>query len=115
VQWLQRTASADGAPSGDVTGDLLVAGLLAGIAIAALFGWRRSRGVEGVWQRGVVAVLAVFGALMVAFFFTIPARQLLGTPGLALLGLLLAIGGVLGSRWAVKGQRAGDDDAGPAR
>jgi peptidoglycan/LPS O-acetylase OafA/YrhL len=111
VQWLQRRAGPEGTPAQDITGDLLVAALLAGIAIAGLFGWRRSRGVEGVWQRGVVAVLAVFGALMVAFFFTIPARQLLGSAGLVILGALLAIVGVMGSRWAIRGQGMGD--AGP--
>jgi hypothetical protein len=109
VQWLQRTAgpTAEGAPAQDVTGNLLVGALLAGIAVAAFLGWRRSRGVEGVWQRGVVAVLAVFGALMVAFLLTIPARQLLGTAGLVILGALLAILGAMGSRWAVKGQGTG--------
>lgn len=115
VQWLQRSTTSDGTPTQDVTGDLLVAGLLAGIAVAALFGWRRSRGVEGVWQRGVVAVLAVFGALLVTFIFTIPARQLLGSAGLALLGLLLAIGGVLGSRWAIRGQGTEDTDPSTGR
>ena len=91
-----------------MSGDLLIAGLIAGIAIAALFGWRRSDGVENLWQRGVVGVLSVFGALMVAFFLTIPARQLLGTAGLVLLAALMAIIGVAGSRWALKGRGAGD-------
>ena len=104
VQLLQRTAQANGNPAADVSGDLLIAGLIAGIAIAALFGWRRSDGVENLWQRGVVGVLSVFGALMVAFFFTIPARQLLGTAGLVLLAAVMAIIGVAGSRWAIRGR-----------
>lgn len=90
----------------DASGNLLVASLVAGMAIAALFGWRRSHGVENMWQRGVVAVLAVFGALLVAFLFAIPARQLLGTAGLILLAVAAAGFGVAGSRWAVRGNGA---------
>jgi len=52
----------------------------------------------------VVGVLSVFGALMVAFFLTIPARQLLGSPGLVLLAALMTILGVAGSRWAIRGR-----------
>lgn len=111
VQLLQRTAQANGNPATDVSGDLLIAGLIAGIAIAALFGWRRSDGVENLWQRGVVGVLSVFGALMVAFFLTIPARQLLGSPGLVLLAALMTIIGVAGSRWAIRGKGGGERGA----
>ncbi len=104
MQLAQRAVATDGNPARDVTGDLLIAGLVAGIAVAALFGWRRSLGVENVWQRGVVAVLSVFGALMIAFFLTIPARQLFGTTGLILLAVAMAAIGVAGSRWAIKGR-----------
>ena len=104
VQLLQRAAQGNGDPAVDMSGDLLIAGLIAGIAIAALFGWRRSNGVENLWQRGVVGVLSVFGALAVAFFFTIPARQLLGPAGLVLLAAIMVIIGVAGSRWAIQGQ-----------
>jgi len=112
VRLLQRTAQATGDPATDVTGDLLIAGLIAGIAIAALFGWRRSDGIENLWQRGVVGVLSVFGALMVAFFLTIPARQLFGTVGLVLLAVAMALIGVAGSRWAIRG--SGERGAGTA-
>jgi hypothetical protein len=85
------------------TGDVLFISLLGGIAVAALFGWRRSRALDNLWQRGVIAVLAPFGALTVVFLLTIPARQLLGLAGLAILLVLTVAGGVAGSRWAMRG------------
>src|SRR4029077_20033148 len=47
-----RLAPADYRP----VGDPLLAGLLAGVMLAAFFGWRRSRAIENVWQRGVISV-----------------------------------------------------------
>jgi hypothetical protein len=86
----------------DASPDLL-AGLAAGIAVAAFFGWRRSEPLPNVWQRGVISVLAPVGALLVAFILAVPAEHFLGLPGLAALAFASAAFGVAGSRWATKG------------
>jgi hypothetical protein len=91
-----------------VAGDPLMAGLFAGIAVAALFAWRRSTPLENVWQSGVIGVLAAVGALLVGFLAALVDR-LLGLPGMIGWGLLSVALGVAGSRWAV--QRA----AGPGK
>ena len=88
----------------DPNGDLLIVGLIGGMAVAAVFGWRRSDSLENVWQRGVVAVLAVFGALLIAFLFSIPARQLLGVIGLVILAAACLWLGIAGSRWSIRGR-----------
>jgi hypothetical protein len=65
----------------------------------------------------VVSVLAVFGALMVAFILTIPARQALGVGGLALLIVVLLTVGIAGGRWSIRGRGPRDDasqSGGPA-
>lgn len=88
-----------------------MAGLIAGMTVAAVFGWRRSGPLPSVWQRGVIAVLAVVGALLINFFFAIPADYLFGIVGLVLLAAI-AIGiGVAGSRWALRGAVREEDDA----
>lgn len=78
----------------------LIAGLAAGIALGAAFGWRRSRALGNDWQRGVIAVLGAVGALLIAFFFAIPAEHFFGLGGLTVLGLAAAALGIRGSRWA---------------
>jgi hypothetical protein len=82
---------------------LPLAGLLAGVAVGALFGWRRSAALDNVWQRGVIAVLAAVGALLIAFLFAKPAEIFFGFAGLAVLGIVAAAFGVAGSRWASRG------------
>lgn len=86
----------------DARGDALIAGLAFGIAVAALSGWRLSAPLDNLWQRGVVSILAVFGALMVAFILTIPARQAFGILGLALLAAVLLVLALAAGRWAVR-------------
>lgn len=88
----------------DARGDALIAGLAVGILVAAVSAWRLSRPLDNMWQRGVVCVLAVFGALMFGFILTIPARQAFGVSGLALLALVLMVIGSAGGRWAVRGR-----------
>lgn len=83
----------------------LVAGLAAGIALGAVFGWRRSRALSNDWQRGVIAVLCAVGALLIAFFFAIPLHHFFGMPGLVALAAIAAGLGVAGSRWAQLGSR----------
>ena len=87
--------------------DPVLAGTLAGIAVGATFGWRRSHRLANLWQRGVIAVLACVGALLLGFIAW-PIDHLLGVGGLAAWGLgCFALGGAA-SAWAVRGGR---DDA----
>jgi hypothetical protein len=83
-------------------GDDLLAGLLAGAVLAAFFGVRRSAGIDNLWQRGVIAVLAAVGALLVGFLAAV-AHGLGGGAGLVVWGGASLALGVLGSRWATQG------------
>jgi hypothetical protein len=82
--------------------DPLLAGLLAGVAVAGLFGWRRSRPLDNLFQTGVIGVLAAVGALLVGFLAAV-ADRLLGFAGLVAWGIVSAMVGAAASRWAVKG------------
>ena len=84
-----------------IVGDPLLAGLLAGVALAAFFGWQRSRAIENVWQRGVIAVLSAVGTLIVGFLAEV-AFRLGGAVGLTLWGCGSLAVGIAGSRWAVR-------------
>ena len=92
----------------EAAGDPLLAGLLAGVAVAGLFGWRRSRPLENLWQSGVIGVLAAVAALLVGFLAAV-ADRLLGFPGLIAWGVLSAAVGTAASRWAIAGAAAGDE------
>lgn len=86
----------------------LIAGLAAGIALSAVFGWRRSQALDDDWQRGVIAVLGAVGALLVAFLFAIPVEHFFGLPGLVMLGLAALGLSLAGSRWATRGAGAAE-------
>jgi hypothetical protein len=88
----------------DARGDALIAGLAFGILVAAVSGWRLAGPLDNTWQRGVVCVLSVFGALMLGFILTIPARQVFGLGGLAILALVLIATGSAGGRWSARGR-----------
>lgn len=88
----------------DARGDALLAGLAFGVIVATVSGWRLTDPLDNLWQRGVVCVLSVFGALGLGFILTIPARQAFGLGGLAFLALVLVAVGTAGSRWAVRGR-----------
>ena len=83
-------------------GDDLLVGLLAGVALAAIFGWRRSRGIDNIWQRGVIAVLAAVGAILIGFLAA-PMDHFFGLAGMAAWLLLSMAFGALGSSWAKRG------------
>jgi len=87
--------------------DPVLAGTLAGLAVGATFGWRRSRWLDNLWQRGVIGVLSAVGALLLGFIAW-PIDRLLGVAGLAVWGIAGFVLGGAGSAWAVKGSR---DDA----
>jgi hypothetical protein len=87
--------------------DPVLAGTLAGLAVGATFGWRRSRRLDNLWQRGVIAVLSTVGALLFGFIAW-PIDHLLGVAGLAVWGVASFVLGGAASAWAVRGSR---DDA----
>jgi hypothetical protein len=84
--------------------DPLLAGLVAGLVVAALFGGRRSLPLDNLWQSGVIGVLAGVGALLVGFLAAL-ADRFLGVAGLVLWGAVSVTLGVAGSRWAIAGAR----------
>jgi hypothetical protein len=94
-----------------VAGDPLMAGLFAGIAVAALFAWRRSTALENLWQSGVIGVLSAVGALLIGFLAAV-ADRFLGLVGMIAWGLLSVACGVLGSRWAVRAATEGIPETG---
>ena len=89
-----------------VAGDPLMAGLFAGIAVAALFAWRRSTPLENLWQSGVIGELSAVGALLIGFLAAV-ADRFLGLVGMIAWGLLSVACGVLGSRWAMRAATEG--------
>lgn len=93
----------------DTSVDIL-AGMFAGVAVAAFFGWRRSRGIENIFQRGVIAALSAFGTLLVGFVLTWTVEGLLGFWGLVGLCIVLFAGGIASGMWACR--TSGDEGRG---
>ncbi len=91
----------------DIAGDPVIAATFAGLAVAATFGWRRTRALENLWQRGVIGVMSAVGAMLVGFIAW-PVDRWLQTPGLIAWAVTSFVVGAAGSAWAVKGSR---DDA----
>lgn len=89
---------------------ILVWGTLSGIGLGAFFGWRRSRPLPNTWQRGVISVLAVFGALFLVIL-AIPVWHFFRFAGLVVLAIACLAAGVAGSHWAVAGAAAGGGGA----
>jgi len=86
----------------ELNGYLLGAALLTAIATGAVCGWYRSYSLDNVWQRGVIAVLAAIGAMLVGIVAA-PINRF-GVGGM-LVWLLLNIAlGILATRWAIKGK-----------
>jgi hypothetical protein len=84
--------------------DPVLVGSFAGMAVAAGFGWWRSRPLDNIWQRGVIAVMAAVGAVIVAFIAW-PVERLLGLLGLVAWGGASFVLGSAGSAWARRGSR----------
>ncbi len=105
VRSLERQASA--AAYEEIAGDPVLAATFAGLVVAATFGWRRTRALENLWQRGVIEVMAAVGAVLVGFIAW-PVDRLLHIPGLVAWAATSFIIGGVGSSWAIKGSR---DDA----
>lgn len=95
-----------GAGVTDVTSEIM-AGVAAGLFTAALLGWRRSAPIGNGLQRAIVATLAAFGALIVAFLLTEPVERLAGFAGLVAFAALCFAAGVAGAVWAWRNSGAG--------
>jgi MYXO-CTERM domain-containing protein len=95
----------------DAFPDPLFYGMFAALGLAAFFSWRRSHPIENVWQRGVIAVLAAVGALLIGFLGAL-ADRVLGLAGLIGWGVAAAAFGIAGSRWAVRAFAAPDPGTG---
>ncbi|HLZ44244.1 MAG TPA: hypothetical protein VKQ05_01030 [Gemmatimonadales bacterium] len=87
----------------DAVPDPLLAGLIAAVGVGGAVGWARSASLENVWQRGVIAVLAAIGAILIGFLAA-PLDRFLGVIGIAIwLGINIIIG-VVATRWARSGK-----------
>src|SRR5439155_1415511 len=62
VRTLEHHVSAPNYQEG--AADPILAGTMAGLAVGATFGWRRSRWLDNLWQRGVIGALSAVGALL---------------------------------------------------
>ncbi len=83
---------------------VLIAAVLLGMATAVTAGWVRSRPIDDVYRRGVVAALSVFGAALLALVAA-PLDMAAGRPGLAGYLGALVLAAIVAHRAA---RRAGD-------
>jgi hypothetical protein len=83
--------------------DPLLAGLIAAVGVGGAVGWYRSADLDNIWQRGVIAVLAAVGAILIGFLAA-PLDRFFGLLGLIVWLLLSVAVGILATRWAIKGR-----------
>src|SRR3989442_15604087 len=58
----------------ETAADPLLAGLIAAVGVGGVCGWYRSFDLDNIWQRGVIAVLAAVGAILIGFLAAPPDR-----------------------------------------
>ena len=93
----------------EMAGDPLVLAMFAAGGVGAAWGWYRSGALDNIWQRGVIAVLAAVGALLIGFLAALLDR-FFGALGMILwLAATVALG-IVGTRWAIRGK--GDEGSG---
>ncbi|MFN2569986.1 MAG: hypothetical protein ABR537_00005 [Gemmatimonadales bacterium] len=83
--------------------DPLLAGLIAAVGVGGAVGWYRSFALDNIWQRGVIAVLAAVGAILVGFLAA-PLDRFFGILGMTVWLLFSVAVGLLAARWAMRGQ-----------
>ena len=83
--------------------DPLLAGLIAAVGVGGACGWYRSAALDNIWQRGVIAVLAAIGAIIIGFLAA-PLDRFFGLLGMIVWLLLNVAFGILAMRWAVRGK-----------
>jgi len=87
----------------ETAGDPLLIGVFVAAAIGATVAVYRSRALENIWQRGVIAVLAAIGACLDGFLAALFDR-FFGFIGLTVWLLLNVALGLLATRWAMSGE-----------
>ena len=87
----------------ETAADPLLAGLIAAIGVGGACGWYRSAALDNVWQRGVIAVLAAVGAILIGFLAA-PLDRFFGLLGMIVWLLLNVAFGILATRWAMRGK-----------
>ncbi len=80
-------------------------GTAGGILVAVIYSWRRSQGLENMWQRGVISTLSVFGTFFLGILAA-PVWHFLQFGGMVLLTAASFALGIAGSRWAIRGRAA---------
>jgi hypothetical protein len=86
--------------------DPLLAGLIAAVGVSGALGWYRSAALDNIWQRGVIAVLAAVGGILVGFLAA-PLDRFFGALGMIVWLALTVAFGVVSTRWAIKGTGTG--------
>jgi hypothetical protein len=82
---------------------VLTAGFIAAVGIGGAYSWYRSFNLENIWQRGVIAMLAAVGAILVGFLAA-PMDRFFGVAGMILWLALNIVFGVACARWAIRGK-----------
>ncbi len=95
----------------ETAADPLLAGLIAAVGVGGACGWYRSAALDNVWQRGVIAVLAGVGAILIGFLAA-PVDRFFGILGLIVWLLLNIAFGILATRWAIRGKGEGEGAVG---
>ncbi len=92
-------------PSGyrETAADPLLAGLIAAVGVGGACGWYRSFDLDNIWQRGVIALLAAVGAILIGFLAA-PLDRFFGVLGMIVWLLLNIAFGILATRWAIRGK-----------
>jgi hypothetical protein len=98
---------------GEVAKDPLGWAMFGAAGIGAACGWYRSGALDNIWQRGVIAVLAAVGALLIGFLAAILDR-FFGPLGLIVWLLLNVAFGILATRWAIRGKGEAGSGSGTA-
>jgi hypothetical protein len=80
-------------------------GTVGGMLVAVIFSWRRSQPLESMWQRGVISTLSVFGTFFLGIL-AVPVWHFLQLVGMVLLTAASFALGIVGSRWAMRGNAA---------
>jgi CHASE2 domain-containing sensor protein len=88
---------------GEMVRDPLWVAMFVAAGVGAACGWYRSGALDNIWQRGVIAVLAAVGALLIGFLAAILDR-FFGVIGLTVWLLLNVACGILATRWAIRGK-----------
>jgi hypothetical protein len=97
----------------ETAADPLLAGLIAAVGVGGACGWYRSASLDNFWQRGVIAVLAAVGAILIGFLAA-PLDRFFGLLGMIVWLLLNIAFGILATRWAIRGKGEAGSGTGAA-